>query len=207
MDSNSLKWTSRTLWTIINILFGAFFAIILFFWVACDMKMPLIILDVVSTYAPWCLLIFDVPYIQVNLIKSSIVGKLLVNGILYGLFAFLHTLLAQEWIHEKITKILLPRQAMRTAYCVSVSCTAYMLMGFWQHTSIELWNFLPQSIDEKHKHFILLIFYNILFSPGFENQLRDFREFLNDFFNLNFSLVRTNWIRPIRILWNQTTIR
>jgi hypothetical protein len=47
-----------------------------------------------------------------------------------------------------------------------VSITAFIIMGFWQHTHIQLWNWLPTTMDQYQQQLVLLIVYNIIYAPG-----------------------------------------
>jgi len=47
-----------------------------------------------------------------------------------------------------------------------VRVTAFIIMGFWQHTHIQLWNWLPSTMDIYQQQIVLLILYNILQGPG-----------------------------------------
>jgi hypothetical protein len=42
------------------------------------------------------------------------------------------------------------------------------MMGFWQHTHIQLWNWLPTTMSQYQQQLVLLIMYNIIFAPGNE---------------------------------------
>lgn len=160
---------TQIIWLILNIFFGAGLACILFNWVACDMQMPLIIKNFISNYAPIFYPIFNVPYVYIDKFSSSVICKLIFNGFLYVIFGFIHTFFAQEFVQKYLQQMLFPQQTLRTVYCILVSITAFILMGFWQYTHIQLWNLLPSTISTYDQQWILLITYNIIYLPGKEN--------------------------------------
>jgi hypothetical protein len=153
-------------WFILNLFFGAALAYTLFHWVACDMQMPLIMTNFISTNLPIFNPLFDVPYVRITTISSSVIGKLIFNAFLYGIFGFIHTLFAQEFVHTILGRFLFPPPTLRTVYCMLVSITAFIIMGFWQHTHIQLWNWLPTTMDQYQQQLVLLIVYNIIYAPG-----------------------------------------
>jgi hypothetical protein len=161
-----MNFITRCIWLLLNIFFGAAFASTLFFWAACDMQMPLIITDFISTYLPVLSPIYDVPYVRINELSSSVIGKLIFNAFLYAIFGFVHTLFAQEFVQNFLGRVLFPRQTLRTVYCILVSVTAFIIMGFWQHTHVQLWNWLPSTMNMYQQQRVLLIFYSIIYAPG-----------------------------------------
>jgi hypothetical protein len=157
---------TRVSWLLLNLFFGAPLALILFHWVACDMQMPLIIKNFISTNLPILSPFFDVPYVHINKLSSSVMAKLIFNAFLYAIFGFIHTLFAQEFVQSILRRVLFPKQTLRTVYCILVSITAFIIMGFWQHTHIQLWNWLPSTINIYQQQLVLLILYSIIFAPG-----------------------------------------
>jgi hypothetical protein len=161
-----MNWVTRSIWLILNIFFGAILANILFYWVACNMQMPLIIKNFISTYLPILSPIFDVPYVHINRLSLSVIGKLIFNAFLYTIFGFTHTLFAQEFVQSILGRFLFPKQTLRTVYCIITSVTVFIIMGFWQRTNIQLWNWLPSTMNIYQQQLVLLILYNILYIPG-----------------------------------------
>jgi hypothetical protein len=157
---------TRGIWLILNLFFGAGLACTLFYWVACDMQMPLIIKNFISTYLPILSPLFDVPYVYINKLSSSVMGKLIFNAFLYGIFGFVHTLFAQEFVQTILGRFLFPQQILRTVYCMLVSVTVFIMMGFWQHTYIQIWNWLPSTMNIYQQQLVLLIVYSIIYAPG-----------------------------------------
>jgi hypothetical protein len=161
-----MNFVTRGIWLILNLVFGATLACLLFNWVACDMQMPLILTNFISTNLPILTPIFDVPYVHINKLASSVAAKLIFNAFLYAIFGFVHTLFAQEFIQSILGRVLFPQQTLRTVYCILVSITAFIIMGFWQHTHIQLWNWLPSTMNTYQQQLVLLISYSIIFTPG-----------------------------------------
>ncbi|CAF0799968.1 unnamed protein product [Adineta steineri] len=157
---------TRIIWLSLNLFFGAPLACLLFAWAACDMQVPLDIKDFTSTYLPIFNPIFDVPYVHINQVSDSIIAKLIFNAFLVAIFGFMHTLFAQEFVHNILSRFLFPKQALRTVYCMITSMTAFIIIGFWQHTHIQLWNFLPKTMNIYQQQHILLILYSIIFIPA-----------------------------------------
>ncbi|CAF2111812.1 unnamed protein product [Rotaria magnacalcarata] len=157
---------ARIIWFLLNLLLGAAVARILFDWGACDMQMPLIYKNLISAHLPILNPIFNVPYVQINRLSSSVVAKLIFNGFLYAIFGFSHTFFAQEFVQATLARFLFPKQTLRTVYCIIVTVTAFIIMGFWQHTGIQLWNWLPSTMNNYQQQLVLLITYHIIFAPG-----------------------------------------
>jgi hypothetical protein len=157
---------TRGIWLILNLVFGAILAYLLFYWVACDMQMPLILTNFISTNLPILTPIFDVPYVHINKLSSSVAEKLIFNAFLYAIFGFVHTFFAQEFVQIILGRVLFPQQTLRTVYCILISITAFIIMGFWQHTHIQLWNWLPSTMNIYEKQLVLLILYSIIYTPG-----------------------------------------
>jgi hypothetical protein len=124
--------------------------------------------DFISTYLPILNPLFHVPYVQIERFSSSIIAKLIFNAFLYGIFGFFHTLFAQEFVQRILRRFLFPQETLRTVYCLIVTITVFIMMGFWQHTHIQLWNWLPTTMSPYGQQLILLIMYNIIFAPGNE---------------------------------------
>ena len=157
---------ARGIWFLSNVVFGAGLASVLFYWVACDMQMPLILTDFLSVYLPPIKPAFDVPYVQISTISSSIAVKLLVNAFLCAIFGCAHTLFAQESVQLLLGRFLFPKQTLRTVYCMIVSVTVFLIMGLWQHTHVQLWNCLPATMSTYDQQLVLLIIYSIIYAPG-----------------------------------------
>lgn len=157
---------ARFSWFLINLFFGSPLAFLFFHWIACDMQMPLIVKDLVGIYIPILSPVFDVPYIQIPQFASSIVAKLAFNSVLCAIFGFVHTVFAQESVQIVLRQYVAPKQSLRTIYCVLVTLTAFLIMGYWQHTHIQLWNLFPSTINEYTQHIVLLIIYTIITSPS-----------------------------------------
>jgi hypothetical protein len=155
---------TRSIWLILNTLFGQFLAFILFFWIACDMQMPLFIKNSITIYLPLFTPLFTIPYVHISYL--SMFGKFVFNAFLFSIFGIFHTLLAQEFVQVLFSRYLFPKQTLRTAYCVSVSITVFLVMGFWQHTHIQLWNLFPSTIDINQQHIILCILLLAILAPG-----------------------------------------
>jgi hypothetical protein len=163
-----MNLVARGIWFLINLFFGATLAYTLFHWIACDMQMPLIMTNFISTYVPILNPLFDVPYVQIEQFSSSVIAKLIFNAFLYAIFGFVHTLFAQEFVQIILRRYLFPPQVLRTVYCSIVTVTAFIIMGFWQHTHIQLWDWLPSTMSQYQQQLRLLIIYNIIFAPGKE---------------------------------------
>ncbi len=161
-----MNLVTRGIWLFLNVFFGAGLAIILFFWTACDMQMPLILTNFISTYLPILNPVFDVPYVHINKLSSSVISKLIFNAFLYAIFGFVHTLFAQEFVQTFLGRFFFPKQTLRTVYCLLVSITVFIIMGFWQHTHIQLWNLLPSTMNIYQQQAVLLIIFSIIYAPG-----------------------------------------
>lgn len=157
---------SRSIWIFFNLFFGAPLAYTLFHWVACDMQMPLIIVDFVATYLPFLTPLFNVPYVHIQLFSSSIVAKLIFNAFLYAIFGFVHTFFAQEAVQTILRQYAFPPQTLRTVYCILSSITSFIIIGFWQHTHIQFWDLLPSTMSRYQRHIILLCCYHLTHLPG-----------------------------------------
>ena len=164
---------ARGIWLVLNLLFGGALASIIFVWVACDMRVPLVLTNFVSTYLPIWTPVFRVPYVHIDALSSSIVGKLLFNAFLFTIFGFCHTFFAQESVQAALNRLMFPKQTLRTVYCMVVSLTSLIVIGFWQHTNIQLWNWLPSTMSTNQQEIVLMIIYNIFFAPGNPIDRRD----------------------------------
>lgn len=165
-NSFQMNLIARVLWILLNVLFGASLAYILFIWVACDMEIPSFLMDFLDEYIPAIKPIFQVPYIKINQISSSISSKLLFNAFLYAIFGFIHTLFAQEFVQSFLGHFLFPKQTLRTVYNLLVTITVFIIIGFWQHTEVQLWNFLPNTMTKYQQHMLLLMIHTIFHVPG-----------------------------------------
>ena len=157
---------SRCFWILFNLLFGAFSASLLFLWIGCDMEMPAFITERIPEHLTGLRRIFRFPYIELAEVSSSIVGKLIFNSFLYAIFGFAHTFFAQESVQNFLGRWFFPKQTLRTVYCVIVTITTFILMGFWQHTGIQLWNWIPSTMNKQTEHILLALFYAIISGPG-----------------------------------------
>ena len=161
--SGEINQFNRIFWMIINIFFGGFVGLFMIVWVSCDMQM-LVYLFLVLPYSLHS--IFHVPWFVMNL---SLPLKILFNACLFANFGFVHTFFAQDYVQESIIRwIPFPKSALRTCYLVLTNIAAWILMGFWQHTSIPLWDLLSYfPIDNDFdRHKILLILFVIVNTPG-----------------------------------------
>jgi protein-S-isoprenylcysteine O-methyltransferase Ste14 len=161
-----MNFVTRIIWLILNVFCGAPLANILFVWAACDMQLPLIITNFISTYLPIFNPLFNVPYLHINQLSSSISAKLIFNAFLYSIFGFAHTLFAQEFVQTILGRFLFPKQTLRTIYCIIVSVTTFIIIGFWQHTHIQLWNWLPSTMNVYQQQLAMLIVFSIIYTPG-----------------------------------------
>lgn len=157
---------ARGIWLILSVLFGAALSTILFFWVACDMHVPLIVTGFLAKYLPILTPLFRAPYVHIDALSSSIAGKLAFDAFLVATFGFCHTFFAQESVQASLSRSLFPKQTLRTAYCIMVSVNSFFIIGFWQHTNIQLWNWLPSTMSIHEQEIILMILYSIIFAPG-----------------------------------------
>ena len=196
---------ARGIWFLLNVVLGAGLASILFYWVACDMQMPVMLTDFISTYLPVIKPAFDVPYVQISSISSSIPAKLLVDAFLCAIFGFAHTLFAQESVQLLLGRLLFPKQTLRTVYCIIVSVTVFLIMGLWQHTHVQLWNCLPATMSTFDRQLVLLIIYSIIYAPG--NDLPACAS-LHASSRCPFRrMVRDHQVQPDRVLRHETDIR
>lgn len=173
-----MNFITRVIWFLLNLFFGAPLASTLFIWGACDMQIPIVIIDFVSTYLPIFKPFFDVPYVQFNQLSSSVSVKLIFNAFLCAIFGFVHTLFAQEFVQVILSRFLFPKQALRTVFCILTSVTTFIIIGFWQHTHIQLWNWLPSTMNVYQQQLVLLVIFSIIIAPG--NTL--FSLFIKSFF-------------------------
>jgi hypothetical protein len=181
--AQQLSPVTRIIWLLFNVLFGAALANILFLWVTCDMKMPQFIINFVSDYLPIMTPLFRVPYIEITFLSSSILAKLAFNAVLYAIFGIAHTVFAQEYVQAMVARYLLPKQTLRTAYCIMISVTAFLIIGFWQHTHVQLWNWLPSTMSLYQQQRVLLTIFNIIFAPGYSHKTPFFFFIVLQFFS------------------------
>ncbi|CAF1054703.1 unnamed protein product [Adineta steineri] len=157
---------NRIIWFLMNILFGGFISMTMLVWVSCDMEMPNFFFPVLPS-SSFIQSIFHVPWIDMKLIFPC---KILFNAFLFALFGFVHTFFARNDVQQYlITRLSFPPLALRTFYLISTNITAWLLMGLWQHTSIQLWDFLKNYTfqDEyRGRHLILLIVFTLINLPG-----------------------------------------
>ncbi|CAF1292105.1 unnamed protein product [Adineta ricciae] len=161
-----MNWLARSIWLLFNIFFGAPPATLVFSWVACDLQLPLVIIEPISSYLPILKTLFNVPYVHINEFSSSVSAKLLFNAFLYAIFGTVHTLFAQEFMQVILRRFLFPKETLRTVYCILTTITVIILVGFWQHTHIQLWNWLPGTMDIYQQQRVLLLLFLLFFSPG-----------------------------------------
>jgi hypothetical protein len=162
--TNGMNLVTRSIWLILNILFGQNLSYVFFTWIACDLQIPFYIKNFISNYLTIFTHLFQMPYIQIS--SLSIFGKLAINAFLFAIFGIFHTLLAQEFVQAFFSRYLFPKETLRTAYCISVSITVFLIMGFWQRTQIQLWNLLPSTMDINQQQIILSILFLIVSAPG-----------------------------------------
>ncbi|CAF3323575.1 unnamed protein product [Rotaria socialis] len=161
-----MNYIARIIWLLLSLSFGFAVARILFDWGACDMQMPFIYKNLISAYLPILNPIFNVPYVQISSLSTSVVAKLIFNGFLYAIFGFSHTFFAQEFVQAALARFLFPKQTLRTVYCMIATVTVFIIMGFWQHTGIQLWNWLPSTMNSYQQQLVLLVTHHIIFAPG-----------------------------------------
>ena len=161
-----MNFIACAFWFLLNLFFGAIPSSILFYWIACDMQMPLIVKNFASTYLPIYHTLLDVPYAQVNELSTSVIAKLIFNALLYTIFGFAHTFFAQEYVQARLNQFLFPKQTLRTVYCVMITVTVFIVIGFWQHTHIQLWNWLPPTMNIYQQQLVLLVIYNVIYAPS-----------------------------------------
>ena len=167
VESPNINIFHRIFWLILNLLFGGFTALILLIWVSCDMEMPTFFFPLLTS-SPFLQSIFHLRWLDLQL---TLFHKILFNACLFSLFGFVHTFSARDDVQRYfITKFLFPSIGLRTFYLILTNLTAWLIMGFWQHTSIQLWDFLsnPMYEIEYRKHKILLTLFSIINLPGTE---------------------------------------
>ena len=162
--SRELSWFTQTIWFLLNIFFGGFITLIMIVWASCDMKMPSFIFPFLPTLLAQS--IFNVPWFDLRL---PFLPKILFNASLFALFGFVHTFFAQNMIHRYFeTELHLPKSTLRTVYLMLTNAAAWLLMGMWQDTSIQLWDILSHfSFYNKYRpHLILVSVFALIASPG-----------------------------------------
>ncbi|CAF1125599.1 unnamed protein product [Adineta ricciae] len=164
-ESPGVNILNRMFWLILNLLFGGFTALILLIWVSCDMEMPTFFFPLLTS-SPFLQSIFHLRWLDLHL---TLFHQILFNACLFGLFGFVHTFFARDDVqHYFTTKFLFPSFGLRTFYLILTNISAWIVMGFWQHTSIQLWDFLSNPVYEieYRKHKILLTLFSIINLPG-----------------------------------------
>ncbi|UJR10767.1 hypothetical protein I4U23_014955 [Adineta vaga] len=159
-----VNYVHRILWLILNLFFGGFIGLVLLVWVSCDMEMPTFFFPLLSS--SFLQSVFHVPWIDM---KLALFHKILFNGCLFGLFGFVHTFFARDYVQRYlITRFSFPSIGLRTFYLILTNISAWLLMGLWQHTCIQLWDFLKDVsfANEHRRHEILLILFAIVNIPG-----------------------------------------
>jgi hypothetical protein len=157
---------TRGIWLILNVVFGAGLSGLLFLWVACDMQVPLILINFLENHLPVMTPFFRAPYVHIDELSSSVAGKLVFNASLVAIFGFCHTFFAQEFVQASLSRFLFPKQTLRTVYCIMVSLNCFIIVGLWQHTNIQLWNWFPSTMSINEQQNVLMIVFVILFTPG-----------------------------------------
>ncbi|CAF4171495.1 unnamed protein product [Adineta steineri] len=156
---------NRIIWFLLNILFGGFISMTMLVWVSCDMEMPNFFFPVLPS--SFIQSVFHVPWIDMELILPC---KILFNAFLFGLFGFVHTFFARNDVQQYlITRLSFPPLALRTFYLILTNIATWLLMGLWQHTSIQLWDFLENYTfqhEYRGRHLILLIIFTLINLPG-----------------------------------------
>ena len=163
-NNRQLSWFTRIVWFVLNIFFGGFITLIMIVWVSCDMEMPSFIFPFLSESLAQS--IFHVPWFDMRL---PFLFKILFNASLFALFGFVHTFFAQSRIHRYFeTELHLPKPTLRTAYLMLTNTAAWLLMGMWQHTSIQLWDILSHFsfYNEYRPHLILVSIFALIAAPG-----------------------------------------
>ncbi|CAF1180675.1 unnamed protein product [Rotaria sordida] len=130
------------------------------------MQMPVIYTNFISTYLPILNPLFNFPYVHINTISSSVTAKLIFNAFLNAIFGLVHTVFAQEFAQVFLGRFLFPKQTLRTVYCLLVTVTAFIIMGFWQHTHIQLWNWLPSTMSDYQQNLALFFIFNVIYAPA-----------------------------------------
>lgn len=165
MESSDVNILNRMFWLILNLLFGGFAALILLIWVSCDMEMPTFFFPLLTS-SSFLQSMFHLRWIDLEL---TLFHQILFNACLFALFGFVHTFFARNDVQRYfITKFSFPSIGLRTFYLILTNLASWLLMGFWQHTSIQLWDFLsnPMYEIEYRKHKILLTVFSIINLPG-----------------------------------------
>ncbi|CAF0906427.1 unnamed protein product [Didymodactylos carnosus] len=160
MRNDELNLISKIIWLMINILFGTFLSNILFIWTACNMHLPLFLINLIpSLFKSF----FNIPWINLEL---SLFNKIIFNALLCFIFGFVHTYFAQEKIQNSMNQ-LFPKSTLRTVYILLVSITSWLIIGLWQHTQIQLWDFLKNlMLTENQRDIILTIIFILILIPG-----------------------------------------
>jgi methanethiol S-methyltransferase len=167
--TRELNWFTRLVWLLLNILFGGFITLIMIVWVSCDMEMPSFIFPFLP--ATLAQSVFHVPWLDMRL---PFLYKILFNASLFALFGFVHTFFAQSSIHRYFeTQLHLPKSTLRTVYLMLTNTAAWLLMGLWQHTSIQVWDILSHfSLENPYRpHLILVTLFALITIPS-ESVLR-----------------------------------
>jgi hypothetical protein len=162
--TSKLNFFHRTIWILLNIFFGGFMSLVMLIWVGCDMNMPTFFFPLLPSSSVRS--VFRVPWID---LKFPLLVKVVFNVSLFAHFGFVHTFFAQDMVQRYILiKLSLPKTTMRTFYLVLTNIAAWLLMGLWQHTSIQLWDILSHfSMEGEYKrHRILLSLFTIITLPG-----------------------------------------
>lgn len=162
-STGEINRLNRVFWTLINLFFGGFVGLFMIVWVSCDMQMLVYLFLVLPNSLHS---IFHVPWLVMNLPLSF---KIIFNALLFANFGFVHTFFAQDYVQRYIIRrIAFPASALRTCYLVLTNIAAWLLMGLWQHTSVQLWDLLKYFPIENDfdRHKILLILFVLVNIPG-----------------------------------------
>ncbi|CAF1518085.1 unnamed protein product [Didymodactylos carnosus] len=158
--SDELNLMRKIIWLMINIVFCIFLCHILFVWAACDMHLPLFLISGIPSLTRS---FFNVPWIDYEL---SLFNKIIFNALLFFIFGFVHTYFAQEKIQHSMNQ-LFPKPTLRTVYLLFVCITSWLIIGLWQNTQIQLWDFLKSlMLTENQRDSILLIIFILIVLPG-----------------------------------------
>lgn len=129
--SRDLSWPARLAWFAVNAALGIGPTLLFFAWVEQDAGLP-----AVGRALGW-------PW--VNPPFASLAGKVLWNVVLFALFAFLHSFVAQVRVQDRVRAVV-PAPAVRSFYLAVSGSALLLMMGLWQHTGLTVWR-LPLSAE------------------------------------------------------------
>ena len=161
--SSELSTFPRIVWLLLNLFFGGVVGIVMLVWVSCDMEIPTFFPPVTP---PFLRPMYHLPWFDLRL---PLWAKIIFDIALFANFGFVHTFFAQTKVQEHIAeKLSLPKPALRTVYLMLTTTAVWLLIGLWQKTSIQLWDFLNRSPIETDytRHEILLGLFILITLPG-----------------------------------------